>query len=555
MEMKQAFGTFIKKYYIVLIFIICFIIGLLVSPHYGNYYDQDTERTILYSNVKTYSNYSDKIADQTNDFFLELSYVRPIEETVESDHGVAMYLPLVPFLIDRPYDFEFYNKLQHSYTFIFFFLSVTALYYLSKEFTKSRVLGLFVSMLYFTAPRFFAEGHYNNKDMMLLSLMLITYAVGYACIKKPKILRCILFALTSALVINIKIVGALAPGIVGLLFIISIFKDKYKEERVERIIKLISVLLLLFFFFWLFTPAMWGDIKGYFEYLFSNAADFSRWDGYILFDGRFYKHSTTGLPSRYLITQYFLTTPVLISLLAIIGMILILIDILNIKKAKEFWSNDGNLLIFLGCFSSVALATYASLSNMIIYNSWRHLYFCFIGVLFAIIYLCKRIYEKREKLINFKWPTALASTAYFAIIIVGMIINHPYQYAYFNIFAGDDVHVRYEIDYWCVSTASILEELAEVVLEDKIEITALEVCADARLYPGLNILPEETRNRFLIYRKGEPVEPGMYILENLTYANMHAFEDYAEVRVYDDLIVEIKAYGNVLQRIYRYNGR
>ena len=102
---------------------------------------------------------------------------------------------------------------------------------------------------------------------------------------------------------------------------------------------------------------------------------------------------------------------------------------------------------------------------------------------------------------------------------------------------------------------SEVSELGKNVPEENIEITALEVCADARLYLGVYILPEEIRNRFTIYRWGEPIEPGMYILENLTYSNMHAFEDYQAVRENDDLVVEIKAYGNELQRIYRYNGR
>lgn len=555
MEMKQDLKGFISKYYIIFIFVVCFAIGISISSDYGNYYDQDTERTILYSNVKTYSSYSEKLAAYTNDFFAEFSYVKPIEETAELDHGVAMYLPLVPIMVESKNDCELYNKLQHSYTFIFFFLSVIALFYISKEFIKSRLYALLISMLYFTAPRFFAEGHYNNKDMMLLSLMLITYAVGYACIKKPKIIRCIVFAISSALVINIKIVGAIAPGIIGFIFFISIFKEKYKKERFERIVKLVLVFVLVCFLFWLITPAMWGNIKGYFGYLFNNAVEFSRWYGYILFDGEVYSHIDGGIPHRYVIVQYFLTTPVLISILAAIGMVLIVMNAFNIKKIKAFWLSEENLIMLLGWLSSFLLVCYASFSDMVIYNSWRHLYFCFSGVLFAIIYLCKKIYEKKETFAKFKWSAIAACGVYFIIIVGGMILNHPYQYAYFNVFAGKDVQERYEIDYWCVSTSSAVSELAKIVPEENIEITALEVCADARLYPGVYILPEEIRNRFTIYRWGEPIEPGMYILENLTYSNMHAFEDYQAVRENDDLVVEIKAYGNVLQRIYRYNGR
>jgi hypothetical protein len=279
--MEHGVRSFFGKYYVMIVLLFCFVVGFAVSDHYGTYWDQDMERSILMSNVKSYSNASETIASYTELYFLDFPNVQPIEETVERDHGMAIYLPMFPMLIQRGLDMGYYKTVQHIYTFLVFFLGVIALYYLAKEVTKSKKYGLLVSMLYYTAPRFFAEGHYNNKDMMLLSLMLITYSMGYACVKKPKIIRCILFALAGAFTINMKIPGAIAPGIMGVIFILSIFKKEGKRYRIERMDKAIVTFALLIAFYYLLTPAMWLDVRAYFEYLFANAVQFSRWDGLI----------------------------------------------------------------------------------------------------------------------------------------------------------------------------------------------------------------------------------------------------------------------------------
>lgn len=229
--MRQKVLDFLSKYYVVIILLLCFAIGFSVSDHYGVYWDQELERGIILSNVKSYSEASEVVTDYTELFFWGFSDIQPIEETVEFDHGVAVYLPIFPMIKDHGLDMGQYSDVQHRYTFVIFFLGVIALFYLAKELTKSKKFGLVISMLYYTAPRFFAEGHYNNKDMVLLSLMLMTYAVGYACIKKPKVLRCILFALLGALATNIKIVGFAAAGIVGIIFILSIIKENKKNTN------------------------------------------------------------------------------------------------------------------------------------------------------------------------------------------------------------------------------------------------------------------------------------------------------------------------------------
>jgi len=406
-------------------------------------------------------------------------------------------------------------------------------------------------MLFFLTPRFFAEGHYNNKDVMLLSLVIMVFALGYSCIEKPTIVRCILFAAVGALASNIKIVGFIAPGIIGIIYIIYIFNEEKKEKRRERFYKAMFTIVLFAFFYWALTPAMWSGMQEYFSYLFNNAIMFSRWDGQILFNGEIYRHSTTGLPKQYAIVQYLITTPLFISLLALVGAMVLVFDMFKNRKIKIFWQDSGNLLIIFGTISSLLFMIYAIFSKMVLYNSWRHLYFCYIGILFSILYLFKRISKEDIKNKTAKFLFFSVLSLYFGFTIIGLILNHPYQYAYFNILAGQNVEEKYEIDYWCVSIANALNKLCETVPDGKIEILGLEWCADWRVRAAINILPEEIQERFVVYNMETNPKEGMYILENPTYSDMHAHERYEAARESSEKIIDIKAYGNSIMKIYK----
>ncbi len=549
-EQKKGY-EWIKKFYIYIVFCILFAVGILVSKDYGTYFDQESEINILYSNVKSYSEAIPSIGNLTADFFTNKQSIFPIGGTAEQDHGVAVYLPLFFIIQNHSTDGNFVNMAQHTYTFVLFFIGVISVFYIGKQVIKSKSLALLFAAIYYFTPRFFAEGHYNNKDIMLLSLMLITYAIGIACLKKFTILRCIMFAMVGALATNIKIVGILAPGIIGFIYCIRLFKDIGVPEKRKIIIRACGIVLLVASFYWIFTPAMWAGKRAYFDYILNNAIKFSRWDGYILYRGEIYRHSVTGLPSQYAIVQYLITTPIYISVLALLGMLSMIWDSVYVKKRKNFWQQEENVLLFLGTISSVLFMLYAMFSGMVIYNSWRHLYFCFLGVLFSILYLIKKIKEKQTMPIYRK-------SLYIGVVclclgweMIGIVKNHPYQYGYMNALAGKNVEENYEIDYWCVSIANALSELCDNVPDEKIKILGLEWCTDGRLSAAINILPDEEKNRFIRYPMNSNLSSGMYVIENPTYSDMHAKNKYEKVRDTADIMVEIEAYGNTMMRIFR----
>ena len=77
-----------------------FIIGLLTVFPYGAHLDQTSEQAILYSNVKEYAG----LFGTSNPLYRELDSagVIDITQSIEKDHGMAVYYPMAwIFFVNR----------------------------------------------------------------------------------------------------------------------------------------------------------------------------------------------------------------------------------------------------------------------------------------------------------------------------------------------------------------------------------------------------------------------------------------------------------------------
>jgi hypothetical protein len=110
--------------------------------------------------------------------------IHRITESIEMDHGQAAYYPAAPLLQIRDTDPHRFNTLWHAYTWLWFMVGVLAVYALCRGFGLPRVLACAASLMLYLSPRFFAEGHYNNKDIVLMSLALWTIAAGVRLMRK-----------------------------------------------------------------------------------------------------------------------------------------------------------------------------------------------------------------------------------------------------------------------------------------------------------------------------------------------------------------------------------
>lgn len=392
-------------------------------------------------------------------------------------------------------------------------------------------------------PRFFAEAHYNNKDILLFAIFVISIACGYRWIEKKKLLNLLLFSFTAALCANIKIIGIIPFGIIFFIYLIDLFKNK--EAWKHKVLSLGIATFMFVSFLILLTPAIWNGPISYFKYLLDNATHFTRWDNKILFDGNIYRQSVTGLPRRYIVEEYLITTPICILFLSIMGAFLLFIDFL--KNPKKILMNKDRSIPFVLIAMQVCFLGYAILFNMVIYNGWRHLYFTYIGTIMAITYLGKKLLETT----CIRTSRIIISLG--ILCILGMLIsgvkNHPFQYTYFNFLASDKVSEKYEIDYWCVSIYNALLELQGGQESEEITITSLETVTWNQLNQTIEILPA-SETKILIEAKEKGWANTRYILDNPMYSKMYYPNEYAYIREEYDMVVEIKAYGNEVIRIY-----
>ena len=93
-----------------------FIIGLLTFFPYGAHLDQTSEQAILYSNVKEYAG----LFGASNPLYRELDSagVIDITQSIEKDHGMAVYYPMAwIFFVNRISPFAG-NILWHGYIYV-----------------------------------------------------------------------------------------------------------------------------------------------------------------------------------------------------------------------------------------------------------------------------------------------------------------------------------------------------------------------------------------------------------------------------------------------------
>ena len=190
-----------------------------------------------------------------------------ISQSIERDHGISAYYAFLPAIAGLS---QISNYAVHvgwqCYTFALFMLGVIALYGIARElFHGSRWFGCAAVLLLYLTPRMFAEGHYNNKDVVLLSLVLLTIWLGVRFIQRDRLWDALLFSLAGAFAMNTKIIGGWFWGVFGILYIVMYLRRWSVSRQMWRN-GLVAIGAFLLFYV-LLTPAMWNHPLGFLKYL------------------------------------------------------------------------------------------------------------------------------------------------------------------------------------------------------------------------------------------------------------------------------------------------
>ena len=361
-------------------FVAMFLLGAVFSGSYGMPWDEKEEQTILNANMREYLHCFDleRLIPEFTD--KEVSY--RISSYYEKDHGIASYYPIGMFILHRDsYPTKLVSFVWQSYTYCLNFLGILALYGLVRELLGGRLLGMLTASVFFFSPRMFAEMHYNNKDMVCLTLVLLTLYFGVRWIKSHRMRDAVPFAIAGAFAANARLIAAFAFGLVGGIYLLLFLRDAYGKHplsesvRKERFRHGLLTILVCGISYVLITPAMWLQPVAFVRYLISNTINFARWDGKVLFDGVAYRHQDTPLPRVYLPTMIGITTPVYLLVLILVGTIAVWVRPLKEWKEKNFDAETVlpamvSVMWLFPLLLAVGLQTH-------IYNGWRQFYFIY----------------------------------------------------------------------------------------------------------------------------------------------------------------------------------
>ena len=487
---------------------------------------------------------------------ITLSGYGRISQSVERDHGVAVMYPMIPVVLlgecgGRSYiDAAHQSSIWHIYIYLVSFTAVLALYSMGKTLFKSRKAALLASAVFMFSPRFFAEIHYNNKDVLLLVLtvdmlaLCISVADGRRKTGSFSVGKIILLSFTGGLVMNTKVAGIALVILFGLLYISLMV---LYEVPVKKIILVsASTLCMAGAFYVMLTPAMWGGIRGvlsFHKYLTLNAVNFARWNGNILFEGELYKHSVNPLPPLYLLKMILFTTPLYITVLFAAGMAALLVGLF--REKKKFFKKAENLTVLFCAAEFAGPITFATIFRVHVYNGWRHFYFTYLGIAMVGVYGAVRLTQMLKGK-TLRKIFELSVTLCILLSVAGIAINHPFEHSYYN-FLVSNASERYEMDYWNVGDKSVLK----AILKDSSDTAGpVKVSAtDANSMQGLQKITKTYDLRDKIWLFEEPSDAA-YVVENVSYAII-AGKPVMDAEQFE-ILEKLYSYGNEVYVIYKH---
>jgi len=438
-------------------------------------------------------------------------------------HGPAFefFLFFVKEHIVRPSGRRDTIFMRHLLIFLAFYLGVFFFYLLCKFHFKSWKIGILGSLFLVLHPRIFSHSFYNSVDIPFLSFYILATYTLIRYLEKKTHLRAIFHALTCAILVDIRIVGAILPLLTFILLAIDGIKFREHKEEIKRIVKTtITYTFLLTGLIFLLYPLLWINPIGNFLEVLSRTAKFQRSD---VPPAVWYYH----------LNWIMITTPLLYSFCFFIGLFVTIKAIFR-GPIKPFTQSRTILIAIFLLFVPLILPHIHETS---LYDGWRHFYFVYpiflifslAGVTALFQFIKTRFHGSSCKIIN----------TFFILIIVASLTNvvqlmvkyHPHQCVYANILAGKDMRrakSRNALDYWRLSYRKGLEYILENDKRDKIKVS---------LNTGmnnLNILPLASRKRLVHVKNMAEAD---YVLDNYRHSGKYKWfwKNYSDEEEYYSL--------------------
>ncbi len=502
---------------VALFFIALTALGLFTSADYGQPWDEPWEQDILRLNGNQYAQQLGLAGRFTLTSSMPAPASRMIEDSVERDHGESAYYPMLWLMADSTLTPMQRMTVWHGYTWLLFMAGAVALWCIARRLGLSRLLSGAAVLCLMLTPRMFAEGHYNNKDVVLMVLTLLTLWLSLRLSEKPGPWRALLFSLAGAAAANTKIMGLLVWGLCAVFVLLRQCAGRRMNGRAWLSAAVAMVSFAGFYF--LLTPAMWNDPLGYLRYVVESAMDFTRWQNYVLFRGTVFHLKVRPLPRSYLPYMILTTTPLWVLLLLVAGQVLAIVR--WVRRGGKPAQDDVSMALLLCSLLWLMPLLYAVVGQPTMYNGWRHFYFLYGPMLALAAYGLGKLatwLRARQGKALLRVGAALLALC-MGMTGAQMAVSHARQYTYYNELVQSETLPDYlELDYWNVSTLETLRTLLTrlpAVQEKPASICGSEFWSHDGLKSALALLPAEDQARFRLIPEGS--RGADYVVANRSY--------------------------------------
>ena len=467
--LKEKFDLII----VFLFFLVFFIIGILIHKNFGISNDEPFQRSVGYywyiSILEIFS------INPENIDFLKQKFDQMYWSDYLKDGNLIQYGILFDtfsafieeFLNVKENQEAFY--LKHLLTFIIFFISSIFFFKIINNRFKNSLFSLLVTFLFISSPRIFAEAFYNCKDIVFMSLMVISVHFAHKSFEDLNHKNLLLFSLFSALATNIRIMGIFLFS----LFLIFLLLDCLEEKKISRrkIHYFLTLLISFPIIVYIFWPFLWDDPVNKFLFTIKSFANYN-WPGEVFYLGKFYKGSN--LPWHYIPVLIIVTTPILMIFFIIGGFFKIgkcfFTNFINLSEKNKLWVDINQKKDFFILFFFILPIFLVIVLNSTLYSGWRHLYFIYPSLIYFLA-ISLMVINKINLLQKKKIITVSLIIILVIINIFNLIKYHPYQNVFFNVLAEKKANEKFEIDYWGLGNKEALKFLAKKDSQsEKIEV-------------------------------------------------------------------------------------
>jgi hypothetical protein len=495
------------------IFFLYFLIGIVTFQDYGISIDEKFQRLsgfywlnylLSFTNFEHLKEIVDLKILSTTDYTLP---------SLQQNLRYSIFFDVPSALIEVIFKIEeskTYFEIRHFFNFFIFFLSSIYFYKLLKNRFINYSVSIIGTVFYMLSPKIYGASFYNNKDIVFLSLLVISIYFFFKTIDSLSYKNIIFLSAALAAATTFRIIGIFFPLMFLIFYFFSVIS---KKNELVFLPKIVLFAFLFFLFLYIFWPYLWNSPVKNFISIFNVGEMLIKMK--ILFNGNYV--NSNFLPISYLITWIIISTPVIHLILFFSGLFFclkrFLLRFINLEKNKngyDLWRGKNEKKDLLILFSLILIPLYLIYSQIIINNSWRHLYFLNIFLIYFVSY---SIYIFSLKLKNNKYKFFFNILIIIALIHVGnrMIIYHPYQSTYFNFLISPNLKNKFEVDYMGLTGVKFLREVLELE-KDNDRIIGVAVASFLPLHNSLDMLKKNEKQRITVY--GNEYNKADYIYSN-----------------------------------------